>query len=214
MHSLPLWLLPLAPVVAALIAGVSALTRRAEQTAPYLTIVATALSGVTAWEYLPDRGQSFIGHTAANWLTVPGGFQVALGVHLDPLAWAMVAVVCTVSLLVQVYSIGYMQGESGYARYFAFLGLFTASMLGLVGAVSSARLAAGRDGRPDARIGADPRGDDGCGGRLYGGAAIPDLCRLCRRDGDGADHRGLYRAHGGDDRAGADGHQESAGLLH
>ena len=41
-------------------------------------------------------------------------------------------VVCTVSLLVQIYSIGYMKGEVGYARYFAYLSLFTASMLGLV----------------------------------------------------------------------------------
>ncbi len=131
MNSLPLWLIPLAPVVAAFLAGLLALTRRAEKTAPYLTIAATALSGVTALGHLPDRARMADGQVTADWLTIPSGLQVALGVHLDALAWTMALVVCVVSLLVQVYSIGYMRGESGYARYFAYLGLFTASMLGL-----------------------------------------------------------------------------------
>ncbi len=134
MHNLSLlWLLPLAPVAAALLAGILALTRRAQQTAPYLTLAATALSGAIALTsqpgWVPDR---LAGHVEANWLTIPPNFQITLGVHLDPLAWTMVVVVCVVSLLVQIYSMGYMQGDGGYARYFAYLSLFTASMLGLV----------------------------------------------------------------------------------
>jgi NADH-quinone oxidoreductase subunit L len=120
-----LWLIPLAPLFAAMLAGTLALTRRWEKSAPYLTIAATLASGAIAL-------QASAGRFTFNWLTIPPGFQIALGVNLDHLAFLMVCVVCVVSALVQVYSIGYMAGETGYARYFAYLGLFTASMLGLV----------------------------------------------------------------------------------
>src|SRR5690349_18393103 len=127
MNSLPVWLIPGAPLLAAMIAGALILTRRAERAAPALTIAATALSGVVALTNAPDRARPLAGTIEATWLSLPGGFQIPLGVHIDPLAWTMIAVICTVSLLVQVYSIGYMRGETGYARYFAYLGLFTAS---------------------------------------------------------------------------------------
>jgi len=120
-----------------------ALTRRAEKAAPYLTILATLFSGWVAFSTgTVERGARFLPQPAmaaeftprftATWLTIPPNFHIALGVNLDALAWLMVLVVCFVSALVQVYSIGYMAGEAGYARYFAYLGLFTASMLGLV----------------------------------------------------------------------------------
>jgi NADH-quinone oxidoreductase subunit L len=131
MNSLPLWLIPLAPVLAAFLAGVLALTRRAEKAAPLLTIAATALSGITALGWIPQEGGQ-VGRLSFEWLKIGANFKINLGVYLDPLAWMMVAVVCVVSLLVQIYSVGYMKGENGFARYFAYLGLFTASMLGLV----------------------------------------------------------------------------------
>ena len=53
-------------------------------------------------------------------------------VDAHPLTAMMIVAVSGVSLLVQVYSQGYMKGDSGYARYFAYMSLFTASMLGLV----------------------------------------------------------------------------------
>jgi NADH-quinone oxidoreductase subunit L len=133
MPDLSLWLLPLAPVVAALLAGVLALTRRAEKAAPYLVMAGTLLSAATVLHPPPNEEMDqFWSHVAVNWLTIPPNFQITLGVHLDALAWTMVLIVCLVSLLVQIYSIGYMRGEVGYARYFCYLGLFTASMLGLV----------------------------------------------------------------------------------
>src|SRR5205823_12887993 len=67
-----------------------------------------------------------------EWLALGQSFRIVLGVHLDHLALLMVAIVCFVSALVQIYSVGYMNDEVGYARYFAYLALFTASMLGLV----------------------------------------------------------------------------------
>jgi NADH-quinone oxidoreductase subunit L len=132
MNSLPLWLIPLAPIAAALVAAVLALTRRAERAAPYVTVAAIVAAGLAAAGHPPSRLAARAGGVAIEWLRLAPGFRITLGVHLDALSWVMVAVVCFVSLLVQIYSIGYMRGEAGYARYFAYLSLFTASMLGLV----------------------------------------------------------------------------------
>ena len=61
-----------------------------------------------------------------------GGLQIDLGILLDPISVMMLVVITSVSLMVHIYSLGYMKGESGFQRYFAFLSLFTFSMLGLV----------------------------------------------------------------------------------
>ena len=61
-----------------------------------------------------------------------GPLTVELGIRIDGLSALMLVVVTFVSLLVQVYSTGYMQGDRGYARYFVFMALFTTSMIGLV----------------------------------------------------------------------------------
>ncbi len=66
-----------------------------------------------------------------DWLTV-GDLTIRLGLTVDSLTAVMLIVVTGVSLMVQVYSQGYMHGDPGYHRYFAFMSLFTASMLGLV----------------------------------------------------------------------------------
>ncbi len=64
------------------------------------------------------------------WFTF-GANQAVLGVYIDGLTIAMLLVVTTVSLLVQTYSIGYMHGDPRFKRFYAYLSLFTASMLGL-----------------------------------------------------------------------------------
>jgi NADH-quinone oxidoreductase subunit L len=61
-----------------------------------------------------------------------GDFHLSFGILTDPLAAMMVVVVCTVSALIQFYSLEYMKGEEGYVRYYAFISLFTFSMLLLV----------------------------------------------------------------------------------
>ncbi|MDE2746024.1 MAG: NADH-quinone oxidoreductase subunit L [Chloroflexota bacterium] len=65
-------------------------------------------------------------------LFTAGELIVNVGVRIDGLTSVMLVVVTGVSLLVQVYSTGYMDGDHGYRRYFAFMALFTTSMLGLV----------------------------------------------------------------------------------
>ena len=67
-----------------------------------------------------------------SWVIVDGAVTLHLGIILDSLTAIMLVVVTTVSLMVQIYSQGYMHGDPGYHRYFAWMSLFTASMLGLV----------------------------------------------------------------------------------
>jgi len=66
------------------------------------------------------------------WLPVAGGAGLAFGVILDPLAVTMALVVATITLLVMIYSVSYMQGDPGFARFFGFLALFGWAMMSLV----------------------------------------------------------------------------------
>jgi len=67
-----------------------------------------------------------------TWVVIEGGLTIHLGLLMDSLTAVMLLVVTIVSLMVQIYSQGYMKGDPGYHRYYAFMSLFTASMLGLV----------------------------------------------------------------------------------
>jgi len=67
-----------------------------------------------------------------EWLSFTETLHIDLGIMLDPISVMMLIVISTVSLAVHFYSIGYMKGEQGVTHYFAFLSLFTMSMLGLV----------------------------------------------------------------------------------
>ena len=68
----------------------------------------------------------------AVWLPISQTLHIDMGILLDPISVMMLVVVSTVSLMVHIYSFGYMKGERGFQRYYAFLSLFTMSMLGLV----------------------------------------------------------------------------------
>ena len=74
---------------------------------------------------------------ARVWLNIPGignfkGLHIEMGVLIDPLSSIMLVIVTFVATMVVLYSMGYMKNDEGYSRYFAYLGLFTFSMLGLV----------------------------------------------------------------------------------
>jgi NADH-quinone oxidoreductase subunit L len=99
--------------------------------------VITALSYITAYKYFfatPKAGDVFKAILAANttWLQFTDKLHIDIGVLVDPISVMMLIVVTTVSFMVHIYSTGYMKGEKGYERYFAFLSLFSFSMLGLV----------------------------------------------------------------------------------
>ena len=93
-----------------------------------LALSAWALQSAIDSQGLGDRALVFQPH---EWMTV-GSLTISIGIILDPLTAIMLVVVTGVSLMVQVYSIGYMRGDPGYSRYFALMCLFTASMVGLV----------------------------------------------------------------------------------
>ncbi|MDR1096729.1 MAG: NADH-quinone oxidoreductase subunit L [Tannerella sp.] len=71
-----------------------------------------------------------------TWLPLNDTLSIGMGILLDPISVMMLVVISTVSLMVHIYSFGYMKGESGFQRYYAFLSLFTLSMTGLVVAVN------------------------------------------------------------------------------
>jgi NADH-quinone oxidoreductase subunit L len=102
--------------------------------AGYITITAIAGSlALSVWALLTVMGQA--NHQVAvpsiNWLTI-GNFSFQVGILMDSLTSVMLVVVTLVSLMVQIYSQGYMHGDPGYHRYYGWMSLFTASMLGLV----------------------------------------------------------------------------------
>lgn len=67
-----------------------------------------------------------------TWLEFTKNLVIKLGFMLDPISAMMLIVIPTVSFMVHLYSLGYMHGEKGFQRYYAFLSLFSFSMLGLV----------------------------------------------------------------------------------
>ena len=75
-----------------------------------------------------------------TWLEFSPNVAIDMGILLDPISVMMIVVVSFVSLMVHVFSLGYMKGEERFATYYAFLGLFTFSMLGLVVAISARNL--------------------------------------------------------------------------
>ena len=78
-------------------------------------------------------------HYSGNWLST-GNFNIDLGVSIDNMAAIMLVVVSLVSCLVHLYSSEYMKGDPRFSRYYAFLGLFTFSMNGIVLADSIAMI--------------------------------------------------------------------------
>ena len=67
-----------------------------------------------------------------TWLQFTPNLAIKLGFLLDPISALMLIVIPTISFMVHIYSLGYMHGEKGFQRYYAFLSLFSFSMLGLV----------------------------------------------------------------------------------
>ena len=102
-----------------------------------------SLAAVTVLSYITAVGYFTAQRTAEgllpvstpwnfSWLPFTESLHIDMGIMLDPISVMMLVVISTVSLMVHIYSFGYMKGERGFQRYYAFLSLFTFSMLGLV----------------------------------------------------------------------------------
>ena len=98
--------------------------------------ISTCLAFYTAYNYFFVIGktegvyQTFVAKTV--WMNFTDSLRIDMGILADPISVMMLIVVSVISLMVHIYSRGYMKGDPGYTKYFAFLSLFTFSMYGLV----------------------------------------------------------------------------------
>lgn len=128
---------PLAPLAGALLAGIFGTTfggnwigRRLSHTLTILGVfVAFVLSALTLKSVALDGAR--FNETLYTWMVV-GGLKMEVGFMVDSLTAMMMVVVTFVSLMVHIYTIGYMEEDEGYNRFFAYISLFTFSMLMLV----------------------------------------------------------------------------------
>jgi len=130
------WLIFLLPLISFGIISllIRPFVRPGARVSGYITIIAIAISlALSIWTLIVVMGEPEHELTIPpiNWLTI-GNFSFHLGILMDSLTAIMLVVVTLVSLMVQIYSQGYMNGDPGYHRYFAWMSLFTASMIGLV----------------------------------------------------------------------------------
>jgi NADH-quinone oxidoreductase subunit L len=130
-----LWLIPLFPLLGSAINGLQR-RRMSEQAVGYIACGAVALAflcslmAFLALLRLP-ADQRMVEVVIYQWVT-SGTFEAAMGLLLDPLSSIMILVVTGVGLLIHIYSMGYMHGDEGIQRYFAYLNLFVFAMLLLV----------------------------------------------------------------------------------
>ena len=128
---------PLAPLAGALLAGIFGTTfggnwigRRLSHTLTILgVLVAFILSAMTLKSVAVDGAR--FNETLYTWMVV-GGLKMEVGFLIDSLTAMMMVVVTFVSLMVHIYTIGYMEEDDGYNRFFSYISLFTFSMLMLV----------------------------------------------------------------------------------
>ncbi|GGE81412.1 NADH-quinone oxidoreductase subunit L [Massilia psychrophila] len=127
---------PLAPLAGAAIAGLlgtkflgNVVGRKISTTACILGVLVALILSVQTLLAVLD-GASFNG-TIYNWMTV-GTLKMEVGFQIDSLSAMMMCVVTFVSLMVHIYTIGYMAEDEGYNRFFSYISLFTFAMLMLV----------------------------------------------------------------------------------
>ena len=129
---LPLVIVPVAPLVGAIVAGLFG-QQIGRANAHRITIlgvlIAFVISAMTLNSVVND-GAHFSG-TVYEWMNA-GGLKMEVGFLIDGLTAMMMCVVTFVSLMVHVYTIGYMKEDPGYQRFFSYISLFTFSMLMLV----------------------------------------------------------------------------------
>src|SRR5579863_1996169 len=102
-----------------------------------ILFITTVLSLYTAYHYyfIDGKVNGLYQHIIAfkyTWLQFSPRVSIDMGILLDPISVMMIVIVSFISLMVHIFSLGYMKGEERFATYYAFLSLFTFSMLGLV----------------------------------------------------------------------------------
>ena len=124
-------LVPLAPLVAAIVVGLfgARMPRAASHWLTSAAVAASFIASIVIWRDVA-AGHTFNGNVY-TWLQ-SGSLTMAIGFLIDPLTALMMLVVTFVSLMVHVYTVGYMADDPGYSRFFSYISLFTFAMLMLV----------------------------------------------------------------------------------
>jgi NADH-quinone oxidoreductase subunit L len=131
-------LIPLLPLAGFLLLGLFGRTTFKNSSGiigTLLLLASTVLAIYTAYDYFTNSSVGFYPREVPlqlKWLRFSDNLSIDMGIMLDPISVMMIVVVTFVSLMVHIYSLGYMKGEERYPTYYAFLSLFTFSMLGLV----------------------------------------------------------------------------------
>ena len=124
------WIIPLSPLISFVV--IVFFTNRRAKLSSLISIGAICLSFVVSLIVLGTVLKNPVSSEFKfTWIDLLG-LKVQMGMLIDPLAAVMLLVVSTVSMLVHIYSVGYMEDDPRFARFFSFLSLFSFSMLGLV----------------------------------------------------------------------------------
>src|ERR1017187_3251476 len=123
------WLILFLPLLS--VAVITLFTLRSKTVSSLISIGAVVAGFVMTLLFINANGFQFSGETSTNWLSI-GGLQIDFGLKLDALSMMMLLVVTGVGGAIHIYSFGYMHEDRSMARFFAFMSLFTFSMLGVV----------------------------------------------------------------------------------
>ncbi len=131
------WLIPVFPLLAALVTGIGLITftkatSRSRSLASVLSVSSVAGSMVLSFWLLWSQIQGHDAYVQTFEWAQAGSFHLNMGFVVDHLTTMMLAVVTTVAFLVMIYTDGYMAHDDGYVRFYAYLSLFSSSMMGLV----------------------------------------------------------------------------------
>ncbi|TAK82136.1 MAG: NADH-quinone oxidoreductase subunit L [Aquabacterium sp.] len=125
-------IVPLAPLAGAIVAGLfgKAIGRRGAHLVTILGVLVSLIVSVQTLMAVADGAR--FNQTVYEWMVLGDGLKMEVGYLIDGLTAMMMVVVTFVSLMVHVYTIGYMEEDPGYQRFFSYISLFTFSMLMLV----------------------------------------------------------------------------------
>ena len=131
------WLIPVFPLIGAVLSGLGLISvnKRINNSREIVSVSLISLVGISAVISYEALIEQINGYQSVEKLFVwasAGDFTIPMGFVLDPLGSVMLTLVTTITLLVMIYSHGYMSHDKGYVRFFTYLALFSSSMMGLI----------------------------------------------------------------------------------
>ena len=131
------WLIPVFPLIGAVLSGLGliSINKKINNSRQIVSVGLISFVGISAVISYKALIEQVNGYQSVEKLFVwanAGDFTIPMGFVLDPLGSVMLALVTTITLLVMIYSHGYMSHDKGYVRFFTYLALFSSSMMGLI----------------------------------------------------------------------------------